>query len=99
MATATKICKVCGKEYPYCRTERRVAGVFRWQDVACCVEHGNQYFEKIAASRNEVVEPKAELETVVSVDDNIETDVETTAISDDDKVVEPTTFKSRKSRK
>ena len=96
--TATKSCKICGNEYEYCHTFRRDT-IFRWQDVACCVEHGNQYFEKIAASRNEVVEPKAELETVVSVDDNIETDVETAAISDDDKVVEPTTFKSRKSRK
>lgn len=52
MATATKICKVCGKEYPYCRTERRVAGVFRWQDVACSVEHGSIYLERILASRN-----------------------------------------------
>lgn len=53
MATATKTCKVCGKEYPYCRTERRVAGVFRWQDVACSVEHGSIYLERILASRNE----------------------------------------------
>lgn len=52
METATKICKVCGKEYPYCRTERKVAGVFRWQDVACCVEHGSEYLEKVIASRN-----------------------------------------------
>lgn len=53
MATATRICKVCGKEYPYCRTERKVAGVFRWQDVACSVEHGYIYLEEVLASRNE----------------------------------------------
>ena len=53
MATATRICKVCGKEYPYCRTERRVAGLFRWQDVACSVEHGSIYLKEVLASRNE----------------------------------------------
>lgn len=53
MATATRICKVCGKEYPYCRTERRVAGLFRWQDVACSVEHGSIYLKDVLASRNE----------------------------------------------
>ena len=52
MATATKKCKVCGAEYEYCHTVRRVAGVFRWQDVACCPEHGSIYLAKIEASRS-----------------------------------------------
>lgn len=47
----TKICKICGKEYEYCKTKAH--GAFRWQDVACCVEHANQYFEEIAISRGE----------------------------------------------
>lgn len=51
MATATKICKVCGKEYEYCHTNRSVAGVFRWQDVACCPEHGSIYLARIVESR------------------------------------------------
>lgn len=51
MAKATKICKVCGSEYEYCHTVRRVPGVFRWQDVACCPEHGGIYLARIAASR------------------------------------------------
>ena len=51
MATATKKCKVCGNEYEYCHTVRRVAGVFRWQDVACCPEHGVIYLEKVRKSR------------------------------------------------
>lgn len=51
MTTATKICKVCGKEYEYCHTFRRVAGVFRWQDVACSPEHGSAYLAKVEASR------------------------------------------------
>ena len=51
MATAMKKCKVCGCEYEYCHTVRRVAGVFRWQDVACSPEHGSIYLARIEASR------------------------------------------------
>lgn len=51
MATATKKCRVCGKEYEACRTLRRVAGVFRWQDVACSPECGRVYLSKVEASR------------------------------------------------
>ncbi len=53
MATATKICKVCGKEYEYCHTNRTVAGVFRYQDVACSPEHGSIYLARILESRKE----------------------------------------------
>lgn len=53
MATAMKKCKVCGAEYEYCHTIRSgVAGVFRWQDVACCQEHGSIYLARIEASRS-----------------------------------------------
>jgi len=58
MATATKICKECGKEYEYCHTARRVAGVFRWQDVACSPACGAAYLAKIRASRS--VQPVAD---------------------------------------
>ena len=50
MAKGYKVCKVCGKQYEYCTTERR-ADLFRWQDAACCPEHGAAYFEKVLASR------------------------------------------------
>lgn len=53
MPKATKICKVCGKEYEYCHTVRRVAGIFRWQDVACSPECGSTYLARIRASRAE----------------------------------------------
>lgn len=53
MATATLKCRVCGKEYEACRNAKRVDGVFRWQDVACCAEHGAEYLALIRASRNE----------------------------------------------
>lgn len=49
MARATRICKICGKEYDYCRTETN--NKFRWQDVACCPEHGAEYFKRIEESR------------------------------------------------
>lgn len=50
MATATKKCKVCGVEYPYCKTEYK-PGVFRYQDVACCPEHGSEYLAQVEAAR------------------------------------------------
>lgn len=51
---AKKKCKICGKEYEHCRTTRRVEGIFRWQDVACCAEHGSIYLTKIEESRASV---------------------------------------------
>lgn len=62
MAQGTRICKVCGKEYPYCKTERRI-DLYRWQDVACGPEHAAIYFAEIAASRGEV--KSAEIEKSV----------------------------------
>lgn len=53
MATGTKICKICGKEYECCKTVRHIDGVFRWQDVACCVEHGQEYLSRVLAARSE----------------------------------------------
>lgn len=56
--SGTRICKICGKEYPYCKTHVDV-GMFRWQDVACSPEHATLYFEAIARSRGELPEEKA----------------------------------------
>lgn len=90
MSTATKICKVCGKEYPYCRTERKVAGVFRWQDVACCVEHGSIYLDKVLASRDE----KPESQSVGSTEDEVKTSDGTTSKSATKKKSRKTSAKS-----
>lgn len=49
--TGKRICKVCGSEYEYCHTLRK-NGIFRWQDVACCQEHGAEYFLRVEMSRN-----------------------------------------------
>lgn len=68
MAKAIKICKVCGKEYEYCRTFLPTA--FRWQDVACCQEHAQEYLALVEASRakpqaeNTAEEPAKETATV-----------------------------------
>lgn len=51
MATAMKKCRVCGKAYEACHTAKRVAGVFRWQEVACSLECGSIYLAEIEASR------------------------------------------------
>lgn len=51
MATGIMKCRICGKEYEACRNSMRVDNVFRWQAVACCAEHGSEYFAQILASR------------------------------------------------
>lgn len=58
-------CKICGREYEYCHTLRSNT-IFRWQDVACCVEHGTEYFARVAASRGESVSVTAEPEILNS---------------------------------
>lgn len=59
MNKGTKICKVCGKEYEYCHTKKKDPRTFRWQDVACCPEHGEEYLALVIASRTESVEEPA----------------------------------------
>lgn len=63
MATATKICRVCGKEYEACRSANRAAGVFRWQEVACSPECGRIYLQQIQDSRSEEEAPVKKVKT------------------------------------
>lgn len=58
MASAIKVCRICGKEYEACRSANRAAGVFRWQEVACSPECGTAYLEKINESRALASTPK-----------------------------------------
>lgn len=75
MADNTKICKICGKEYPACTTI--IKGVFRWQDVACCPEHASEYFALVAAARGETkAEPKKEEPVVKEVKEETVKEVE-----------------------
>lgn len=62
MATAIKICRVCGKEYPVCHSLRRGDTTFRWQEVACSPECGEEYLRQILISRGELVEEKHTVE-------------------------------------
>ena len=71
MAKGIKICKVCGKEYPYCKTQAPT-GKFRYQDVACSPECGTIYFERILASREKNIETDDEPTEVDSVVDESE---------------------------
>lgn len=50
MPAVKRICKVCGKVYESCRTQN-TTGAFRWQDVACCKEHGEQYLAQLMQAR------------------------------------------------
>ena len=46
----TRKCKVCGKEYSYCKTWVS-SDIFRYQDVACSPECGAAYFKQVEAAR------------------------------------------------
>lgn len=72
---AIKKCKVCGKEYEYCKTFRPSVG-FRYQDVACSEKCGSIYLTEILKSRGELPEDdvtpdKSETESVATVSDYI----------------------------
>ena len=66
MAIGIKICKVCGKEYEACHTLRpNLNSEFRWNDVACCPEHGAEYLRRIMESRGQTpVQAEPEQEAV-----------------------------------
>lgn len=76
-----RYCRICGKPYEYCKTNVP-AGVNRWQDVACCIEHANEYFKQIAISRGEDVVEESE-PTNVTVGNESDTFEETEDLSDE----------------
>ena len=67
MAKVTKKCRLCGKTYEVCLPPFMEVNTHRWQDVACCVEHGIDYFAMIEASRSKACAP-AIIEPEVSND-------------------------------
>lgn len=74
MPQGKRICKICGKEYPYCKTFNE-SNTFRYQDVACCKEHGEEYLALILKSREPIVDDNTVSENVsVPFDDYIEYD-------------------------
>ena len=87
-------CRICGKEYEACRSAKRVAGVFHWQSVACCAEHGAEYLALIRASRAETAvaeESASSNEAFALLDaeyDEVEVEYEDLDESDDDIEIE-----------
>lgn len=69
MATAIKKCRVCGKEYEACRTARHIAGIFRWQEVACSPKCGSIYLARIEESRKTAEDISAKKEDIKAVED------------------------------
>lgn len=66
MAKVMKECRVCGKKYEACHTPN-TSGVFRWRDVACSIECGRIYLERVELSR------QPEKEATQDVSPNVET--------------------------
>ncbi len=62
MPKVTRVCRVCGKTYEACRSTDKIAGVFRWQDVACSLECGAEYLRRVNEARHPAPEepPRAE---------------------------------------
>ena len=56
MPKVMKICKACGKEYEACHTPN--PGIFRWRDVACCIECAEKYIHDVEVARGNIVEEK-----------------------------------------
>lgn len=77
MAKVTKTCRVCGRQYEACHTPN-TTGVFRWRDVACSIECGRIYLERIEASRKPAVQENkmAEVAEPVNVEaERVETEI------------------------
>lgn len=86
MARFIKTCRVCGKEYEACRTPR-VDGVYHWQEVACCPEHGAIYLEEVLRARGIITEEEPdEVEEDLFADDD-EDDYEDEEFDEDEDVL------------
>ena len=46
----TAKCRVCGKEFTPCRTPNP-NGMFRWREVACSFECGQEYLQRVMEAR------------------------------------------------
>ena len=56
MAKVLKRCKICGAKYIDCYAPRPAVS-FRWQDVACCIEHGQEWLKAVSDAGNRYDEP------------------------------------------
>lgn len=88
MPQETKECRVCGKEYKACRTQN-VNKAFRWQDITCSPECGEEYLRRIRLSRGSIIpaeKPKAmpEVQVFENKKPEKEEEFELEEIQDDD---------------
>ena len=85
---ATKICKVCGKEYPICinTIKKDYNSTFRWQNVACSPACGSEYFRLVALSRSKT-ETNSNTEEETCIEELIE---------DEDEIVSDSIFEEPK---
>lgn len=99
MAKTIKTCRVCGKKYEACSTPN-LTNKFRWKDVACCVECGEEYLRRILESRGQTVmkettqnvEPEEELlDEDEELDEEEDDEEDSDALDEDD---EELTFES-----
>lgn len=103
MPKGTRICKVCGAEYPYCTTERPM-GLFRWQDVACSPEHAEIYFDMVLKARSAKpdkavgTERDAAVEATGNDSASAEEEITATAVTDGADAKQPTAKRSKKRR-
>lgn len=104
MAKVTKICRVCGKQYEACHTPN-TTGVFRWRDVACSIECGRIYLERIEKSRKPAAQTAEPVETPAPAEtpdeqaesdsqEKMNTEAQTTDSDEDSEI-----FKKKKSAK
>lgn len=92
MQKALKTCKVCGKQYEACFSVYVGNNVYRWQDVACCPEHGAEYFEAVERSRRPADQnPPADVEAEIT--DQVET--ESIVEAENESLKKPTTKRKR----
>lgn len=60
MAGATRVCRICGKEFTTCVSRLAESSAFSWRSFACCQEHGVEYIRRVMESRGVKEEtPKA----------------------------------------
>ena len=67
MALNKKKCRVCNKEYRACNPIGLNTGKFRWQAVACSLECGSIYLERLMTSQYKITEPEQIIEAEEAV--------------------------------
>lgn len=52
MQKATKPCRICGKMFEPCVYCEKDTTAFHWREVACCIEHGQEYLKQVMQARS-----------------------------------------------